>query len=437
MLFALPFVPLLAAMGFAWNSKKHQAGKTRIAIASTALSSVLFILLCVQCYSLESKTSSGVETSVAWLSGGAEASGPNVRWGYRFDVTNSGFIFVVLFSLGILGFRYLRSNQTLKLILLCSLQFTLISSLMAYDLLQFCICSELSVILFFLLLNDRENSESQSRPLVLLQFLACNFLLAGCLGLVVLMATFNAGATESLSLQSFSINALTNGIPESIFKNGLSELIWNQVAPFLCFLILGGCLIRTGIFPLHHWLETLWKKPSLDSLQLFLSTMTVLGFYTWFRIGKPLFETEFNLLSNLILWLGAIGYFWCALISSNGSLERKLSFIAFGNTSLGWIGLAAQNEIGDWGVTVLVLSQALLLSLITLFRDRKFSEAWAQWFLLIGLLPAKITVFYGLLYSNPSTTNSICLMILLGEALFLWLAFQGEESESLVLELND
>lgn len=117
-------------------------------------------------------------------------------------------------------------------------------------------------------------------------------------------------------------------------------------------------LIKLPAFPLHAWMPSLFREAPIAGILSGLLLKT--GAYGFLRFVLPLFPESSQRLAPFMIFLGAIGVVYGAVLAFSQKNPRKvLAYSTLSHASLMLMGLFSNNLLALTGVIVLMLTQAL------------------------------------------------------------------------------
>ena len=159
--------------------------------------------------------------------------------------------------------------------------------------------------------------------------------------------------------------------PEDIRSFDLREIIANSKdglipdSPVVYLLLLFGFGILVSLFPFHTWAPQAYACAPAPAAMLHAGVLKKFGLYGLLRIAAPVFPESLQAFLPLLLLLivGNILYVGYVTIAQR-KLDTMLGYSSVMHMGYIFLGLAALNEIGLTGASLMLLSHGLTVALL-------------------------------------------------------------------------
>jgi NADH-quinone oxidoreductase subunit M len=281
----------------------------------------------------------------------------------------------------------------------------LIGLLLSIDLLAFFVFWELMLVpvYFWVLLYGKER-----KIFAALQFIVFTQL-SGLVLLASIIALFSYAGT--LDLNQLSGIQLPKNIEFWIAS---------------CFTL--AFLIKLPAFPFHTWMPSLFRDAPIPAILAGLLVKT--GAYGFLRFVLPLFPQSSLTLAPFMMFLGAIGVVYGAVLAFSQKNPRKvLAYSTLSHASLMLMGLFSNNLLALSGVIVLIIthtlsSAGLFIALEAHFGFSLFFAMAALGLPGLGNFVGELLLLFGLFQQHPWAAIVGASSLVLGAAYMLRLIIQ-------------
>ncbi|MEI6804910.1 MAG: NADH-quinone oxidoreductase subunit M [Myxococcaceae bacterium] len=187
-------------------------------------------------------------------------------------------------------------------------------------------------------------------------------------------------------------------------------------------------LIKLPAFPLHTWMPSLFRDAPIPAILAGLLVKT--GAYGFLRFVLPLFPQSSQRLAPFMIFLGAIGVIYGALLAFSQKNPRKvLAYSTLSHASLILMGLFSNNLLALSGVIVLVVTHALASAGLFIALEAHFGFSLFFAMALLGLpglgnFVGELLLLFGLFGQHPWAAIIGASSLVLGAAYMLRLIIQ-------------
>ncbi len=251
-----------------------------------------------------------------------EWTGPRVQFVFGMDGTNAWFVLLAVCGVfPVLQLAPADDDSRGLYVLLLLVQACTLGAFLATDVLLFCLLSETSVLLTFLLIGTYGGHERRAvagRWLVT-QATAGVLVLVGLM-LVVLLRTWSLADENGANSVSFRVLDLQR------FDD---SVLWADWAPWVFPLLLAGLTLRAAAFPLHTWFVPVSQESPRPLALLLLVAGTKVGLYGVVRFVVPVFPEACTAALPVLTSVAVTGVVFAGLLTlAQGNLSKFVSCIS-------------------------------------------------------------------------------------------------------------
>lgn len=232
----------------------------------------------------------------------------------------------------------------------------------ADDALFFCLSLESSTLLLYLLIAGWGGRESEpiARKFLFYNLAADMLVLIALLGVVIAAGRMSAasGAGSSREL-SYSLSALTQGVPRLASDDINGQEYWRHARRWLLTALVLGLAIKTPLVPFHTWFApAVAEGPLCAGLALLGSGLRV-STYAFVRLVGPLCG-DLGAWGDLLVAAVVLGAVHESLLAlAHGDLKRMAAYASLSQVSVAVAGFFSQHAGGAIGAVLLAISGGL------------------------------------------------------------------------------
>lgn len=187
-------------------------------------------------------------------------------------------------------------------------------------------------------------------------------------------------------------------------------------------------LIKLPAFPFHTWMPSLFRDAPISAILTGLLVKT--GAYGFLRFVLPLFPESSLKLAPFMMFLGAIGVVYGAVLAFSQKNPRKvLAYSTLSHASLMLMGLFSNNLLALSGVIVLIITHALASAGLFVALEAHFGFSLFFAMATLGLpglgnFVGELLLLFGLFQHHPWAAIVGATSLVLGAAYMLRLMIQ-------------
>jgi NADH:ubiquinone oxidoreductase subunit 4 (subunit M) len=280
------------------------------------------------------------------------------------------------------GMNLERSKVASRLSWVLLTEAALIGTLVAQDVVLLSGFNLLAVVgLFFLIgYSASPDRRSASRRFFRVQFVSAIMLSIGLAGAAVSHWWMMLAAEIAVPV-SFSLNQIVAQVPDLSLTTEAGRAYWNTVSPWLFPVIVGACIARVALPPLHHWWLQAVEQADRATSCLIACGYCPVGIYLAARIVVPLFPERLAELSARLTAWSLIAAALLAVIGLKLADSRRDASLE-----------SASRRIPGTGQTARLIGTAMLMNLSIAFGA--------------VILASPLTIRGGLLIAVSSTAST-------------------------------
>ena len=286
--------------------------------------------------------------------------GPNIQLAVGVDGVSLWFVALtttLMIPAVVAGAAVDQRRPALLYALLLMAESAAIAVFAALDVVVFLVGLELLALSIFLLIGLWGGDERRlaARRLYLFNLAGSLPIALGLIALTLAHAWLLRFAIGSAESRVFTFNAAelvhgAGGVPSlvALASSPDARPYWDEFAPWVFGMLLGGFAIRLASFPFHAWLLSAAAQAPASAAVLIIGPLLLAGGYGWARFVVPLFGPQCLALSGVLVPLAVFGAVWFGLsaVAAGDPRER--------------ITCAGLSVFAIWSATIFSLNAAAL-----------------------------------------------------------------------------
>jgi NADH-quinone oxidoreductase subunit M len=178
------------------------------------------------------------------------------------------------------------------------------------------------------------------------------------LGLIAIVLSYSwmSGNPEL----TFSIPALTQGIPRLVSSNSEAFHYWRSASPWIFLALFAGFAIKVPLFPFHTWLPLAHVEAPTAGSVLLAGVLLKIGAYGFLRFALPLVPEGCFLYFHWIAVFSVVGIVYGALLAlAQDDIKKLVAYSSVSHMGFCLVGLFALNSVGITGGLLQMINHGL------------------------------------------------------------------------------